>query len=203
MSVPDHELDRLLRELRDEALPESALASVRAGVRREITARKRRRAVAPWLALAAAAAAVWFAAVVMRAALPVRPPVVAVRTPAAPPLAFQQSAARRAGAPAAAERAGQRKAAGNVRAGTATPAAESGALRARATGPDNESERLRAIAGLRRTERNERSIAASRRVREDASTAAPSTGETQFIHLMTDDPNVVILWALNTKGETR
>jgi hypothetical protein len=27
--------------------------------------------------------------------------------------------------------------------------------------------------------------------------------QTQFIHIVTDDPDVVILWALNTKGETR
>ena len=31
----------------------------------------------------------------------------------------------------------------------------------------------------------------------------PPEEQTQFIRIITDDPNVVILWALNSKGETR
>ncbi|MGC4051231.1 MAG: hypothetical protein QM757_17865 [Paludibaculum sp.] len=34
-------------------------------------------------------------------------------------------------------------------------------------------------------------------------TMQPAPGETQFVKLMTDDPDVVILWAMNSKGAER
>lgn len=33
--------------------------------------------------------------------------------------------------------------------------------------------------------------------------ASPKSEETQFARILTDDPNVVILWALNTEGESQ
>lgn len=42
-----------------------------------------------------------------------------------------------------------------------------------------------------------------RRGRQVAPPEPAREEQTQFIRIITDDPNVVILWALNSKGETR
>jgi hypothetical protein len=173
MSGMDRELDRLLRELRDEALPESALEATRVGVRARIAAGRRRRAVAPWLALAAtAAAALWFTVIVVREPLPARLPVVAFRTPAVPEAEFQRGVSD----------ARSRLSGGSARGNSAM---------------------LRAGVESYRSVRRSRSVASNRSAGQDRTAKEPEAEETQFIRMVTDDPNVVILWALNSKGETR
>ena len=61
MNDLDRELDAALAGLREEALPESALALVRAGVRERIQAGRRQRVWTALLSLAAAAAVAWIA----------------------------------------------------------------------------------------------------------------------------------------------
>ncbi len=160
MSEMDRELDRLLRDLRDEELPESALAATRLAVHTGIAAGKRRRAAWTWLSLAAAAAAVvWFAAVVVRVRPVERLPVIALRAPQVPEAEFER---------------------GVGVGGTKVP-------RGLKSAPQR-------AAGLKfRAALEGRPIG-----RGDL-----GTEKTEFIRMMTDDPNVVILWALNSKGETR
>lgn len=175
MSDMDRELDRLSRELRDEALPESALEAVRSGVRTQIATGKRRRMAWMGLGLAAAAAALWFAAIVVREPPLARLPVVAARTPVVPEAEFQRAVA-----------AARSHLSGGV------------------SGRQREDARtLRAEAGSYRAARSSTGVAAIRSVRKASPATEPKTGDTQFIQMVTDDPNVVILWALNSKGEIR
>lgn len=181
MSDMDRELDRLLRGMRDEALPEIALDSVRSGVRARITAGQRRRTAWTWLSVAAVAAGLWFAVVVIRAPRLARLAVIALPTPGIPEAEFQRGVAglvrpRQIDSPSRASRSGRQR-------------AVSGILRVDAKGnPD-----------LRRST----AVASGRRTKESPPAADPNTGETQFIHIVTDDPDIVILWALNSKGDTR
>jgi hypothetical protein len=44
------------------------------------------------------------------------------------------------------------------------------------------------------------------KARRERGTSLPGPAreeQTQFMRIITDDPNVVILWAMNSKGETR
>jgi hypothetical protein len=157
----DRELDAALAALRDEALPESALASVRVGVRKRIQAGRKKRVWTAWLSLAAAAAAVWVA-------------VSAPWSVAMLPLAAPRS-------PEVASIALKRPAIGSKR-GSATVSLNAAAREA-----------------MPRT-------AAIKRVRRDRNIRPPEPPReerTQFMRIITDDPNVVILWAMNSKGETR
>ncbi len=159
MSDMDRELDRLLTDLRDEELPESALAATRSGVHARIRAGKRQRAAWTWVSLAAAAAVVWFAAVVVRVRPVEQLPVVALRAPQVPEAEFQRGVD--VGGP-------------KVPRGLKSAPQRAAGLK------------LRAALKGRPIERGDL-----------------GTEKTEFIRIMTDDPNVVILWALNSKGETR
>ena len=176
MSDMDRELDRLFREMRDEALPEGVLEAARSGARARIAAGKRQRSVWTWLSLAAAAAALWFAVIFIREPQLARLPVVALRTPAVPEAEFQRGVAGLA----------------HSRVAGGSPGQERG-----------DAGMLRADASVRHAPLRNPAVAGSGSAREAPPTAEPKTGETQFIRMMTDDPNVVILWALNSKGETR
>lgn len=164
MSEMDRELDRLLTELRDEELPESALASVRSGVRERMRSGKRRRVWTAWLSLAAAAAVTWVAV-----AIPWRLATLPLSAPLAPEVA--SVALARASVPREEAR---------LKPGRSLKAAP----------PRAASLRYAAVGKVRRN--------------PDAPLPEPPREkQTQFIRMMTDDPNVVILWALNSKGETR
>lgn len=158
MNDLDRELAETLAALRDEALPESALAAVRSGVRAQIEAGRRRRVWTAWVSLAAAAAVAWAALVI--------PWTAATLDLAAP----------------------------------RSPEVDSMAL-ARPTRQFEEA-RLKPGSGLKAAPRR----AAMEKVRKDRNhpiAEPPREEQTQFIRIITDDPNVVILWALNSKGETR
>jgi hypothetical protein len=125
MSVSDQELDRLLGDLRDEDLPDAAVAAVRARVLAAVATP--RRSAWRWAWAPALAAAVLLALLIPRPA-GIAPPPSMARAPQAPPL-----------------------------------------VEVRAVAP----ERPR----LARTKL--------------------AVVHTEFIKIMTDDPDVVILWALN------
>ena len=90
MSDLDRELDRLLREMRDEEVPEWALEAARSGTRARIAAGGRRRAAWTWLSLAAVAAMLWLTVAVFRERPVAQLPVVALRTPRVPEAEFQR-----------------------------------------------------------------------------------------------------------------
>lgn len=161
MSDMDRELDRLLTKLRDEELPESALAFVRSGVRERMRSGKRRRVWTAWLSLAAAAAVAWAAV-----ALPWKLATLPLSAPRAPEVASVALAR-----PSAPREEARPKPGRSLKA--APPRA----------------------ASLR--------YAAVRRNPDAPLPEPPQEEQTQFIRMMTDDPNVVILWAMNSKGETR
>jgi hypothetical protein len=132
MSVSDQELDRLLAGLRDEDLPDAAVAAVRARVLAGVE--RPRRSAWRW-AWAPALAAAGLMVVLIPRPSEVAPPPPMARAPQAPPLIEVRGAA---------------------------------------------PERPR----LARTKR--------------------AVVHTEFIRIMTDDPDVVILWALNgteSKGD--
>jgi hypothetical protein len=165
MSDLDRELDAALARWRDEPLPESALASVRAGVHERIRAGRRRRIFAAWASLAAAAAVAWVAIAI---------PWTAATLPLASPRAPQvdsMALARPVPLPVEA----------HLKPGRSLKAA-----------PPREASSPRS-AQLERV-RKERGVPPPEPAREE---------QTQFMRIITDDPNVVILWALNSKGETR
>lgn len=161
MSDLDRELDAMLAALRDEALPESALASVRDGVVARIRAGRRKRAWTAWLSLAAAAAVVWVAVAIpwTAATLPLKTP----RTPEVASIALAR--------PSTGSKQGSARTSVDVAAsrnGSIPAAIEK--VRGRVYHPPEE---------------------------------APHAERTQFMRIITDDPNVVILWAMNSEGETR
>ena len=161
MNDLDRELAAALAALRDEVLPESALASVRAGVHAGIQSGRRKRVWAAWLSLAAAAAVVWVAV-----ALPWTLATLPLRTPRAPEVA-EIALAR----PAI-----------SLKQGSATESFDAAPRRAK--------RRATAIEKVRRDGKN--------------TLLEPSREEqTQFMRIITDDPNVVILWAMNSKGDKR
>jgi hypothetical protein len=169
----DRELDLLLREMRDEELPAGALVAVRAGVRARIHAR-RRLWVAAWL---------WAPAALAVAAL-----AIAVFVPnILRPMRGPELARRTPGVP---EIAFQRfPAPANHRKNTVVS-------------PANHRENTVISPWAHRE------ITAKSRSTHGENAVIPRSGEpaverTEFIKIYTDDPDVVILWAMNSKGETR
>lgn len=164
MSDLDRELDAALAHLRDEPLPESALASVRAGVYERIQAGRRKRVFMAWLSLAAAAAVAWIAI-----AIPWTQATLQLASPHAPQVDSMALA-------------------------RPVPLTEKARLKPgrslKAAPPRGASPQLAALEKVRK----ERSIPPPEPAREE---------QTQFMRIITDDPNVVILWAMNSKGETR
>jgi hypothetical protein len=157
----DRELEAALAALRDEALPESALASVRAGVRTRILAGRRKRVWTTWLSLAAAAAAMWVAVSI---------PWSVAMLPLAPPR---------------------------------SPEVASIAVTRPAIGPKRGSATVSLNAAAREAMPRTAAIKRVRRDVDNPPSEAPREERTQFMRIITDDPNVVILWAMNSKGETR
>jgi hypothetical protein len=178
MNDLDRELDAALARLRDEALPESALASVRAGVRERIEVGRRKRVWTAWLSLAAAAAVAWIALAIPWTVSTLR--LAAPRTPDVASIALAR--------PASSMTAGS--------GGIAEPSVMQPEARLKpgrslkAAPPRGASSRAAALEKVRR----EPGIPPPEPVREE---------QTQFMRIITDDPNVVILWAMNSKGETR
>ena len=164
MNDLDRELDAALAALRDEALPESALASVRAGVRQRIQAGRRKRVWTAWLSLTAAAAAAWIAIAIPWTAATL--PLASPRTPQVDSMALARPLPLRAEA--------------RLKPGRSLKAAP----------PRDASSRSMVLEKVR----GGRHTTPSEPAREE---------QTQFIRIITDDPNVVILWAMNSKGETR
>lgn len=161
MNDLDRELAAALAALRDEVLPESALASVRAGVQARIQSGRRKRVWTAWLSLAAAAAVVWVAVSIPWSVATL--PRIEPRAPAVASIAFAR--------PAIGSKPGSAKV-------TLNAAARGTALH----------------------------TAVIEKVRKDGKNPPPQPPQqeqTQFIRIITDDPNVVILWAMNSKGETR
>ena len=152
MNNLDRELDVALASLRDEALPESALASVRVGVRSRIEDGRRRRVWTVWLSLAAAAALVW-----MTVSIPWSLATLPLKTARAPEVA-------------------------------------SIALERPVLKPARGHSKLRPVPAP---------IEQVRTTLGDPLPAPPREEQTQFMRIITDDPNVVILWAMDFKGETR
>jgi hypothetical protein len=164
MNDLDRELDAALAALRDEALPESALASVRAGVRERIQAGRRKRVWTAWLSLAAAAAVAWIALAIPWTASMLR--LASPRAPEVASIALARPATLREEA--------------RLKPGRSLKAAP----------PRDASSRSMALEKVR----SERHATPPEPAREE---------QTQFMRIITDDPNVVILWAMNSKGETR
>ncbi len=152
MSDLDRELSEALAALRDEALPESALASVRAGVRERIEAGRRSRVWSTRLSLATAAAAVWLAV-----AIPWTAATLPLKSPRAPEVA-------------------------------------SIALSRPVVQPVQDDSKLKPAHAR---------VEQARATVKSSPPAPPREERTQFMRIITDDPNVVILWAMNSKGETR
>jgi hypothetical protein len=169
----DSELDLLLREMREEEIPAGALAGVRAGVRTRIRAR-RRLWFAAWL---------WTPAAVAMAALALAVFVPSVLRPERGP----EVALR---APSVPEIAFQR----------AVPPANYRKNTAISPRTHRENTVISPLAHGEST--------AKTRSTHGENTVIPRSGEaaterTEFIKIYTDDPDVVILWAMNSKGETR
>lgn len=164
MNDLDRELDAVLAALHDEDLPESALASVRAGVRERIQAGHRKRIWTAWLSLAAAAAV---ACVVVAIPWTVSTlPLASPRAPQVDSMALARPSTLREEA--------------RFKPGRSLKAAP----------PRAASSRSMVLEKVR----EERENAPPELAREE---------QTQFMRIITDDPNVVILWAMNSKGETR
>jgi hypothetical protein len=170
----DAELDLLLRELRDEELPAAALAGVRAGVRARLHSR-RRLWVPAWLWAPAALALAALALFVLTPAFRPAPALkVAVRTPPGPGIDRTPRLPTRAA---------------DARMGSARAPAmplESAAIAPRA--------RFGNSVRTRPGDSENRALARS---------VEPQEEKTEFIKMYTDDPDVVILWAMDSKGETR
>jgi hypothetical protein len=160
----DRELDAALACLRDEAMPDSALASVRAGVRERIQAGRRQRVWTAWLSLAAAAAVAWIAIAIPWTSATL--PLAAPRAPEVASIALARPSTLREE--------------DRLKPGRSLKAAP----------PRDASSRSMALEKVR----GGRHTTPSEPAREE---------QTQFIRIITDDPNVVILWAMNSKGETR
>jgi len=164
----DRELDAALAALRDETLPESALAlvraGVRAGVRERIQAGRRKRVWTTWLSLAAAAAVAWVA---------IATPWTLATLPLAAPRAPEVASIALARPFTLPEEA-------RLKPGRTLKAAPPRGASSRST--------------VNEKARRERGTSLPGPAREE---------QTQFMRIITDDPNVVILWAMNSKGETR
>ncbi len=163
MNDLDRELAQALAALRDEALPESALAAVRSGVRAQIEAGRRKRVWTAWFSLAAAAAAAWAAAVIPWTAATLN--LAAPRAPEVNSMALARPSAPREEP--------------RLKPGSSLKAAP----------PRGAAPRYLAMGKARNAEK--------------PVPPEPREGQTQFMRIITDDPNVVILWAMNSKGETR
>jgi hypothetical protein len=160
MNDLDRELAAALAALRDEVLPEGALASVRTGVHARIQSGRRKRVWTAWLSLAAAAA-VW-----MAVGIPWTLATLPLKTPQAPDVA-------------------------------------SIALARPMSGSKQGIAKMGFDAAPHRTMPRS---AAIEKVRRDGKQPPPEPAreeQTQFMRIITDDPNVVILWAMNSKGDTR
>lgn len=164
MNDLDRELDAALAGLREEALPESALALVRAGVRERIQAGRRQRIWTALLSLAAAAAVAWIAIAIPWTAATL--PLTSPRAPQVDSIALALPSTLREEA--------------RLRPGRSLKAAP----------PRSASSRSMALEEVR----GRRHTTPSEPAREE---------QTQFMRIITDDPDVVILWAMNSKGETR
>jgi hypothetical protein len=161
MNDLDRELEAALAALRDEVLPERALASVRAGVHARIQSGRRKRVWTAWLSLAAAAVVAWIAVGIPWTAATL--PSIAPRTPEVTSIALARPAI------------GSKRRNANVR------------LNAAIRGDAFQTAPTKKV----------------RRNADDSSQQPPGDEQTQFMRIITDDPNVVILWAMNSKGETR
>jgi hypothetical protein len=165
MNDLDRELDAALASMRDEALPESAFTAVRAAVREQIEAGRRKRVWTAWLSLAAAAAAVaWIAIAIPWTAATLR--LASPRAPQVDSIALARPSAVRQEA--------------RLKPGRSLKAAP----------PRVASSRSTALEKVR----SGRQAPSSEPAREE---------QTQFMRIITDDPNVVILWAMNSKGDTQ
>jgi len=169
----DGELDLLLREMREEELPAGALAAVRAGVRTRIRSR-RRLWLAAWL---------WVPAAVAVAVLAIAVFVPSVLRPVRGPEVARRS-------PAVPKIAFQR---------FPVPAIH---RKNTVISPANHRE------NTVKSPWAHREITAKSRSTHGVNVVMPRSGEaaeerTEFIKMYTDDPDVVILWAMNSKGETR
>lgn len=170
----DSELDLLLGEMRDEELPAGALAAVRARVQDKLLQRRRRIRLAAWLWAPAGVAVAALALIVLTPGFrPAQVLKVAVRTPAGPGIEMLRKAPGRV----VEARAGGGRKAGNR--GSAPARAETTAGNRQGAGPRRDGEALPARSEHAAGER------------------------TEFLKIYTDDPGVVILWAMNSKGETR
>ena len=178
MNDLDRELDAALAGLRDEALPESALALVRAGVQARIQAGRRKRVWTAWLSLAAAAAVAWIAIAIPWTASTLR--LASPRAPGVDSIALARPASSTTAEPGGAARASVVQPEARLKPGSSLKAAP----------PRAASSRSMALERVRK----ERSLPPPEPPREE---------QTQFMRIITDDPNVVILWAMNSKGETR
>ena len=171
----DSELDQLLRSMRDEELPAASLAAVRTGVRERLRARRRFWFAAP------AGAKIWAPAAV--AALAGLAFVVGV--PQLRPVRGPEVARR---APAVPEMVFRRGAASVVHCDNTVKS------------PVAHREDA-AISALARGKKAVKPPFAHGEVTVTAHSVTPPEERTEFVKIFTDDPDVVILWALNTKGE--
>jgi hypothetical protein len=169
----DGELDLLLREMCEEELPAGALAAVRAGVRTRIRSR-RRLWLAAWL---------WAPAAVAMAVLAIAVFVPSVLRPVRGPEVARRS-------PAVPEIAFQR----------ADPPAIHRKNTVVSPRAHRENTMISPLAHGENTAKS-RSVHGKNAVMPRSGEAA--TERTEFIKMYTDDPDVVILWAMNSKGETR
>ena len=178
MNDLDQELDAALARLRDEALPESVLAAVRSGVRERIEVGRRKRVWTAWLSLAAAAAVAWIAIAIPWTVATLR--LASPRTPEVASIALAR--------PASSMTAGS----GGIAGPSVMP-------------PEARLKPGRSLKAAPPREASSRSAALERvRVGRHTTPSEPAREEqTQFMRIITDDPNVVILWAMNSKGETR
>jgi hypothetical protein len=164
MNDLDRELDAALAGMREEAMPESALALVRVGVHARIQAGRRKRVWTAWLSLAAAAAVAWIAIAIPWTAAKL--PLASPRAPGVASIALARPLPLREEA--------------RLKPGRSLKAAPP-------RGASSGSTALEKVRGGRH-----------------ATPPEPAREEqTQFMRIITDDPNVVILWAMNSKGETR
>jgi hypothetical protein len=178
MNDLDRELDAALAALRDEALPERALASVRAGAQARIRSGQRRRVWTAWLSLAAAAAVAWIAIAIPWSLATL--PRTTSRTPEVASIALAR--------PASPLTSGS--------GGIAGPSVMQQEARL------EPGRSLKAAPPREASSRHPRPELVRKKL--DTSLFGPPREEqTQFMRIITDDPNVVILWAMNSKGETR
>ena len=167
----DGELDRLLQTLHTQEPPPGALAAVRARVQAKLAARRRMRFLF-WLW---APAAVVVTALALFVLTPVFLPAPALRLVARVPAGPGVELLQPSSTPVVENRRGVAKSASRHPLGS----------RNRPTDAGKAPGRLR--------EDTEKVLSAR---------SEPASGErTEFVRMFTDDPNVVILWALNTKGE--